>query len=352
VRQTQSRLIELDLLRFVAALAVVGHHLVGPDFAIYPIVHLGSLGVELFFMISGFVVLWSAQGKSGWQFACSRISRLYPTFWTALLIGVVLALWSGARIPLRQVLGNATMFPGPLGVEYFDIVYWTLLREWLFYAVIFALIVGRQIRHFERWLAGWTLVCMLYALFPVSERLFNLTLNGYAPYFLIGCYLYAIYSSGATAARIGMIVLCLLLGLPQSLYAIEHGHLTDLGTYVIPATVAVVSAEALLFLALTLGYWRLPKWAVWPWLGALTYPLYLSHFRNSSSLNQLLGDRLGEGSRLAVLIAVPMLLAIFMALTVERHVCGRFNRWLVGLPGRVASVLRRRRYPAKVNSRV
>jgi len=54
---------------------------------------VGMFGVQLFFMISGFVILMSAQSadKSG-DFAISRVTRLYPAYWVALILSLVVSL--------------------------------------------------------------------------------------------------------------------------------------------------------------------------------------------------------------------------------------------------------------------
>ena len=72
---TGHRVGELDLLRFLAALAVVLYHYTFRGFSngdmstmpyplLVPVTKYGSLGVELFFMISGFVILMSASSGS------------------------------------------------------------------------------------------------------------------------------------------------------------------------------------------------------------------------------------------------------------------------------------------------
>ena len=82
----QSHIATLDLLRLVAALAVVAFHYLfrgaaaggylaegypeAAPFAIY-----GYLGVNLFFLISGFVIAWSAQGRSWESFAVARFAQ-------------------------------------------------------------------------------------------------------------------------------------------------------------------------------------------------------------------------------------------------------------------------------------
>src|ERR1044071_4341128 len=94
----RTRLSALDGLRLLCALAVAGYHfgdswrLDGvhppahflPDAA--PVLIYGFLGVEVFFMISGFVVLMSGWGRTVREFAASRAARLYPAFWVCVLV--------------------------------------------------------------------------------------------------------------------------------------------------------------------------------------------------------------------------------------------------------------------------
>ena len=70
------RLPALDLLRFFAAAAVMVYHYTyyfaesgGPELsALEAVTRHGYLGVELFFMISGFVILWSASNRTAKKF--------------------------------------------------------------------------------------------------------------------------------------------------------------------------------------------------------------------------------------------------------------------------------------------
>ena len=104
---------EIDLLRFLAALAVVLFHYAFRGYAAhsssmpYPLLEAvakyGSYGVELFFLISGFVILMSASGGSLKHFVISRIVRLYPAFWVCCtLTWVVLQFVSGRRYVSRR----------------------------------------------------------------------------------------------------------------------------------------------------------------------------------------------------------------------------------------------------------
>ncbi len=100
------RLASLDLLRVVAALAVVAFHYLfrgaaGDPMldvaypALAPFALAGYLGVNLFFLISGFVIAWSAEGRDGVNFAIARFARIYPGFVASMTITFVVLLWAG-----------------------------------------------------------------------------------------------------------------------------------------------------------------------------------------------------------------------------------------------------------------
>src|SRR5699024_10591942 len=104
--QRRGRLRAMDALRLLAALAVVLFHFTTRDHGrwgaqlpheVFPalshVVRYGYAGVHLFFTISGFVILMSVWGRSPRQFVASRISRLYPAFWVAVLATATLRWW-------------------------------------------------------------------------------------------------------------------------------------------------------------------------------------------------------------------------------------------------------------------
>ena len=119
----KNRLAELDLLRFIAALSVLLFHYAFRGYAaddlspinlpvLIPIFKYGYLGVGLFFMISGFVILMSAIGKNGREFVTSRISRLYPEFWICCTLTALVIFFFGAPhfdVSLTQFFINLTM---------------------------------------------------------------------------------------------------------------------------------------------------------------------------------------------------------------------------------------------------
>src|SRR5262245_36843058 len=131
-----SRIEELDALRGLAALFVVVFHCAmfrpQADYGFY----LGITGVDLFFIISGFVIFMSLENsKSGNSFLVSRFIRLFPIYWViatlTFLVYFFLNLFDGVipytEIPLKNYLVNLTMFQYYFGVPNISGSYWTLI---------------------------------------------------------------------------------------------------------------------------------------------------------------------------------------------------------------------------------
>ena len=143
-----ARFAALDLLRGVAALAVVFYH--APRFGLLPgLVPHGYLAVDFFFILSGFVVAHAYDGKldrpgSFWRFLIARMARLYPLAVLGVGVGLVVLLlkWSVAPAlsgSLLHITGAATLnlllLPAPSGAvtdaDLFptDAVLWSLFLE-------------------------------------------------------------------------------------------------------------------------------------------------------------------------------------------------------------------------------
>jgi exopolysaccharide production protein ExoZ len=133
----------IDLIRFLAALSVVGFHLgyyndIADFKSIWPVTWFGWIGVEVFFVISGFVIANSANGKNPMQFLKDRALRLYPAAWCCATLTLIVRI-SGEPFSelLPSYLRSITLIPkGP----WIDNVYWTLAVEIGFYTLIFGLL--------------------------------------------------------------------------------------------------------------------------------------------------------------------------------------------------------------------
>ena len=284
------RVNEIDLLRFIAALAVVFFHYAFRGYAggdrtimpyplLEPIAKYGFKGVELFFMISGFVILMTAANGDLRKFVVSRIARLYPAFWACCTLSfVAIVLFGGDRFSatLPQYLVNMTMLSGFVGVPSIDGVYWSLFVELQFYALVgFVLMLGR-IGQAQLFLALWLLVTIVLELFPVA-RLRHWLIADYSAYFIAGATCFLVWSRGGSWFRYAMIGVCFALALRESLGGIagfERHFDTEMNPFVVAAIIAAYFVVMLLIATRRTGGFGRRRWMM---AGALTYPLYLIH---------------------------------------------------------------------------
>ncbi len=155
----------VDLSRFFAAVLVLIYHLGYSTWqprsngyfihdGLYSIPQMswawfGYIGVQIFFVISGFVITHSAAKASLPQFVIGRITRLYPTLWicatVTLLACVAGDLYSGHEL-LRRYVGSLLLLPK---APWMEGVYWTLVLEIIFYAMVGLMILGRRIHRID-----------------------------------------------------------------------------------------------------------------------------------------------------------------------------------------------------------
>lgn len=316
----------MDMLRFVAAMSVLAYHYIAsylPDGSagawLAPTEHLiryAYLSVELFFIISGFVILWSAQGKSATSFAISRFARIYPTFWAAmlltsacyLLLGPHAPTMPGKEVSLHRLLANATMMPQMFDAERIDGVYWTLELEIRFYFLIFMLLLLRQIGNIERWLYLWLAVSVWITLQDAPGWVRFFAVAPYGSFFIGGCLLYLIHSAGWTWQRAAALAVTVALAVVDSL-SIRGGFITPdaESAWVVPLLVILLFGLLLLtFVVLHRPEKPAAQSGLSYRLGAVTYPFYLTHAAIGRMLIEILLPAVG-----AVLAVALTTLCIF-----------------------------------------
>ncbi|TYP89835.1 acyltransferase family protein [Blastococcus xanthinilyticus] len=294
--EPELRLRALDGLRYVAAMAVALFHFTGRDSPawggsvreVFPFLSgftvYGGYGPYLFFMISGFVVLMSAWGRSVPAFIASRVGRLYPAYWVAvLLIAAVVyverdlfAVWGDLGAP--GVALNLTMFQSAFGVGHVDGVFWTLWVELKFYLLLGVMVLVGITR--ERML----LLCLLWPVAGVlavqadARLLVTLLEPNFAPFFCIGILLYLALRE-AWSVTVGLLLAA------NASYAlwISTTFYVDWSLAIAGAGVSVRAMSLLLVLCIgavvvcTMSPVARLDWRWLSVLGALTYPLYLLH---------------------------------------------------------------------------
>ena len=169
-------IVGIQYLRAVAAVAVVLSHAsgfaaqdkyFGVDFFDF-FLHGGRRGVDLFFLVSGFIIAVASlrpgslePAIGGADFALRRFARLIPLMWLAIAVHSAVRFAATGNFPLAPALSAVTL--APFGViEPAQI--WTLRHEVLFY-LVFALgfLAGRRR---PLLLVAWFLAPLLLLAFP------------------------------------------------------------------------------------------------------------------------------------------------------------------------------------------
>ncbi|PJM98695.1 acyltransferase [Streptomyces sp. CB01201] len=335
------RLAAVDGLRLFAAAGVAAYHYLGtptPRFwgetydlpQAAPLLHAisgyGWLGVEAFFLISGFVICMSCWGRTPAQFAVSRIARLFPLYWAVVLIIVVMGTVtvlvgqrSGAPTDLRTTLGNLTMIPQPLGVDFTAGVAWTLWVEARFYLLMGALLlIGLTYRRVVAFGLLWLVLASVGRELH-STVVDEFLLSQYAGLFVAGIALYLMHRFGHN------LLLWLLLGFAwcYTLTVLEDRVAThSTSNWGLSATVLT---GFLVLLALACGPLRHLQWRGLVHAGALTYPFYLVH--QSLGIPATRGVlKSVPGLGLLPSIAVGLSFSLLLAALLNHQVDRRFGR--------------------------
>ncbi|RLU86905.1 acyltransferase [Streptomyces griseocarneus] len=340
VQQSAPRLYVLDGLRIVAALMVVMFHYValrggwGRDAReIFPNAHAvaqyGWTGVEVFFLISGFVICMSTWGRTLGDFVVSRASRIYPAYWVAVLVtAAVVSLWPQVRQVQNWdvVLTNLTMLQTGMGVWDVDGVYWTLFIELKFY-VLFAIVVATGVTYRKCVLfSGIWIVASLTAMSTDNKILQMWAMPLYAPYFVAGIAFYLMYRFKPTGLLWGIVGMSLLLALHHVPRRVADNSTHTVSTW--PASLIIVVAFVLMGLIAVGAFDRIQ----WRWLstaGALTYPVYLIHQYIGMTVIYALRDRIPAHVLVPGLVVVMLGAAWLLHKYVERPLGKRLRKTLL-----------------------
>jgi len=338
----KNRLYILDFSRFLAALAVVlfhylflttvdnGHTLIA--FTEYSYLgQYGYLGVQFFFMISGFVVFMSAQGRKPSQFIGSRVSRLFPAYWFAVVFTSFFIVALGAEdfsVDPYKILWNLTMLQSFVGVRHIDGVYWTLTYELVFYFWILLAIILKKLYLFEKFSLLFLIIATVSSQIDFPKFIDVIFLVEYCPYFIAGVVFYSWYKNGFNLFRGILLIGCLSLSLVQaSNQVIENSELFNVD-FLFDIAAVIVSIFYVFFISLCVGWYKnfTYQWAVN--IGALTYPLYLIHQNVGFIVFNQLSFYLNKYNLLMDVLLFSLLVSYFINIYIERKYAKRL-RFLV-----------------------
>ncbi|MGO9430666.1 acyltransferase family protein [Rhodoblastus sp.] len=358
----------VDLLRFAAAFMVMLFHLgfwgcaaphsrtnsllqvhaCFPKLA--PFASAGWIGVEIFFVISGFVITWSAQNASPLQFVASRILRLAPAAWICATLTACVALaFTGVEMRdiSRGYLRTLAFYPT---APWIDDAYWTLGVEIAFYMVVAAVLAfGRR-----AWITAvvgaigaasasfWILRAAVGTSGPSSflaflnvaatSRYTELALLQHGCFFCIGAILCA--SMGDCLSR-PVLALALFCGVGGALEIVASAASKSsiAGADLSVATPLAIWALAMLAIVASIRLGRnaerpsLSRWA--RRIGLMTYPLYLLHsLIGSIAIQTLIYSGVSDAPALVLSMALAVALALVVSEVLEPAARGALARGL------------------------
>ncbi|UWS31107.1 acyltransferase family protein [Erwinia pyrifoliae] len=170
----ENKLISLQWLRAVAVLLVVGWHVMVKanvlNITSEQYFAIGNAGVDLFFIISGFIMAYTLQKQdNGRVFFVKRLARIIPLYWFFSLTALIIYLYNpnmvNSHTEHTTILNSFTLFPIENHAMLID-VGWTLRYEFIFYSILSICLIFRKD-------TGLKLCSILLLAIPFTSYFFN-----------------------------------------------------------------------------------------------------------------------------------------------------------------------------------
>jgi peptidoglycan/LPS O-acetylase OafA/YrhL len=316
-----SKLLTLQAARGVAANLVVLSHLfvveqkythgaVLPSFAYY-----GVAGVDLFFVLSGFIMVAVAgRGVGPWEFLWRRAARIYPTYWlvTLVVLAVVISapemVNSSITEPIsiwRSFLLLPARTPPLLAVG------WTLVHEIYFY-LVFAIFLSLRIPVFFGLIAWGVVLLTVTTIMPnetTASPVLSLMTNPLTAEFMMGAIVGLLWMRHRTARAeiVGVIgVAALAFSIAYSAPALSLSTNAHLNTW---RVLIFGVPSALVLYAMVAAERRTEPLVSQTWLVAIgdwSYATYLVHVLVISAIGRALRIFIPAGGIGASLVLVTV----------------------------------------------
>lgn len=252
-------------MRAIAALMVlvfhfITHHNSGTDFlisneSVRNWSSFGAQGVEMFYIISGFVMMLSLSRKNyQWpdfgRYIVKRALRILPLYWSTVFatIAISFVLW-GVVPDFKTLCANLFFLAEAFkDTEWLNLVFGTLGIEVQFYlllGILFPLIRRNAVLKYSVFLA-W----LVAGYFTIDSY----TVLSCAPYFIIGMLLYDLQK------RFQWLDIALFVGILGALFSIRWYD-----------DIAIIAVTVVLMVVIK------PNWKPLTWIGEFSYSIYLTH---------------------------------------------------------------------------
>lgn len=289
--------------------------------------------IDLFFIISGFVITLSIRGKTLREYVKSRVLRVFSVYWVcALITYLVIVLFGAPRFnaSFTQFLANLTLMHDLMDIEALDGVYWTMVIEVKFY-LLSAVYVA--IQHFKKVTIEacaylWLGLSVLYVFFSHTTIMFlaNLALIlEWAPAFIAGMLMARMYKTNKITVVNGMaLITCVLLSVYHRLHFIMGAAMyfkTDASEPLVVGLVVLMYLLVFLIVRNKLKFLNKPFFI---YLGILTYPLYLLH----QNIGYIIFNNLNEYLNKYVILSFTILFMLVLSYILNRYVEAPITKYL------------------------
>jgi peptidoglycan/LPS O-acetylase OafA/YrhL len=339
------QVVGLDFLRFLAASLVALFHLsawcwLAPKGSLAPILGtgitfpglatfswLGWVGVEIFFVLSGFVIALSARNRSVMSFVRGRVKRLVPAAAICATITLAVAWFAGVYGATEAIFrfARAVLFV-PFG-PWIDGSYWTLGIEIAFYSLVSVAIFVKRIERLDvvmgvigaastiAWfVAGFVLKDISF----LEQRLTMLSLLSHGCLFAIGVLIWAICNKGLNVSRsvflaISIVGACIetYFSAGEKLKSMSLGYDPAVAVALVLVSIAFVFGSIRFNAAISALVGRRGQ-VVARQLGLMTYPFYLLHAVVGAILIRAF-FRAGFTAPVALFLTLALLVLVSMA---------------------------------------
>ena len=277
-REARPNLASIQYLRAAAAMAVVFFHANGISQEYFGNFRagFGAAGVDVFFVVSGFIMWVTASNRAAPEFMRNRIVRIVPLYWGLTLL--LYAGWALAKTPpafadlLKSLLFIPHISARTGEINPLLIVGWTLNFEMFFYALFAAsLFFSKAWRAPVLFVAMAGLVATGLLLLPGDGPVQKVYTSPLIIEFALGCLLGIFYQRGtmprpSVGGSVGCAGLLLLLATDGSAADLSTVRLLHWG---LPAFLIVIGALSFEPLQKPQSFLML--------LGAASYSVYLVH---------------------------------------------------------------------------
>jgi peptidoglycan/LPS O-acetylase OafA/YrhL len=290
----------VQFLRALAAWLVFGHHYIQVlyNFTLTDPLSLflqryGSIGVDLFFVISGFIIYLSVSGKTitPYTFAVHRLARIVPAYGLFTIATALFCIYMPGLIPLTKyepvfLLKSLFFIPAvnPSGIGFFPIltVGWTLNFEMAFYLIFMISLFNSFKFRIPILIVGLMLLCTLI---PKLDGGFEFYSNKIVYEFLFGIFIALAYQKHfiqKISLKLAILLFVLAISVIALLGQVTHDPLKQ----GIPCAVILISALSQEKSFRSKGFFnKLGDWSYSTYLCHVMVICLMSYFNNIFGMN-------------------------------------------------------------------